>query len=60
MIVVSYLTEEPDYAAIQNLSFATRTDAHKLESKESWNWYDIAASLIVVAAIVFAYTYFVG
>jgi solute:Na+ symporter, SSS family len=60
MIVVSYFTEEPDYVAIQNLTFATRTAEHKLESKESWNWYDIAASLIVVAAIVFAYTYFVG
>ena len=60
MIVVSYFTEKPDYALIQNLSFATRTDAHKLESKGSWNWYDVVASLIVVAAIIFAYTYFVG
>lgn len=60
MIVVSYFTEAPDYVKIQNLTFATRTAEHKLESKSSWNRFDIAASLIVVAAIVFAYTYFVG
>lgn len=60
MIMVSYFSEEPDYATIQNLTFATRTDEHKLESKASWNWYDVAGSLIVIAAIIFAYTYFVG
>jgi SSS family solute:Na+ symporter len=60
MIVVSYMTEKPDYATIQNLTFATRTDEHKLESKASWNWYDVAGSLLVIAAIIFAYVYFVG
>lgn len=60
MIVVSYFTEEPDYAAISNLSFGTRTDEHKLESKASWNWLDVAASLFVIAIIVFGYLYFVG
>jgi SSS family solute:Na+ symporter len=60
MIVVSYFTEKPDYTAIQNLSFATRTSEYKLESKASWSWYDVAGSIIVIAAIIFAYTYFVG
>jgi len=60
MIVVSYMTEAPNYATIQNLTFATRTAEHKLESKGSWKWYDVAASLVVVAAIIFAYMYFVG
>jgi SSS family solute:Na+ symporter len=60
MIVVSYMTEAPNYATIRNLTFATRTAEHKLESKGSWRWYDVVTSLVVVAAIVFAYIYFVG
>jgi solute:Na+ symporter, SSS family len=60
MIGVSYLSEKPDYAKIANLSFATRTDEHKLESKESWNWYDVAASILVIAVIIGGYLYFVG
>jgi len=60
MVVVSYLTEKPDYVAIANLSFGTRTVEHKLESKASWNWYDVAASIFVVIVIAFGYMYFVG
>jgi SSS family solute:Na+ symporter len=60
MITVSYLTAAPDYAKIANLSFATRTAEHKAESKASWNWLDVAASLVVVAVIIGGYLYFVG
>lgn len=60
MIAVSYATKEPDYLAISNLSFGTRTDEHKQESLASWNWYDVAASLLVIAVITFGYLYFVG
>jgi SSS family solute:Na+ symporter len=60
MIAVSYATEKPDYATIQNLTFATRTDEHRLESKESWRWYDVAASILVISVIIGGYLYFVG
>jgi SSS family solute:Na+ symporter len=60
MIVVSYLTQEPDYDRIQNLSFGTRTDEHRSLSQASWNWRDVVTSVIVVAVIAGGYLYFVG
>jgi SSS family solute:Na+ symporter len=60
MIGVSYFSEKPDYAKIANLTFATRTDEHKLESKASWNWYDVAASILVIVVIIGGYLYFTG
>jgi SSS family solute:Na+ symporter len=60
MIVVSYLTEQPDYEKIKNLSFATRTDEHKLESAASWDWREVVASLVVLGVILGGYLYFVG
>ncbi|HTY00718.1 MAG TPA: sodium:solute symporter [Bacteroidota bacterium] len=60
MIVVSYLTEQPDYARIANLSFGTRTDEHMSESAASWDWREVAVSVFVVAVIVGGYLYFRG
>lgn len=60
MIVVSYLTPQPDYARIQNLSFATTTAKEKGESRASWDWRDIVSSAIVLIAIIWGYLYFTG
>jgi SSS family solute:Na+ symporter len=60
MIVVSYLTEQPDYGKIENLSFGTRTDVHKSESAASWDWREVVTSLIVLGVILGGYLYFVG
>jgi SSS family solute:Na+ symporter len=60
MIVVSYMTEEPEYAAIKNMTFATRTDEYRADSKASWDWRDIAASILVLVVIVGGYLYFTG
>ena len=60
MIVVSYLTEQPDYEKIENLSFGTRTDAHKSESAASWDWREVVTSLFVLGVILGGYLYFVG
>jgi SSS family solute:Na+ symporter len=60
MIVVSYLTEQPDYGKIENLSFGTRTDVHKSESSASWDWREVVTSLIVLGVILGGYLYFVG
>ncbi|MGD1044624.1 MAG: sodium:solute symporter [Bacteroidota bacterium] len=60
MIIVSYMTEEPDYDKIKNLSFATRTDEHRSESSASWDWREVVTSIIVVAIIAGGYIYFTG
>jgi len=60
MVVVSYMTAEPDYAKIKNLSFGTLTDEHKAESAGSWDWRDVATSIFVLAVIIGGYLYFRG
>ena len=60
MFVVSYMTEAPSYERITGLTFGTLTAAHKKESKDSWNKWDVAASVLVIILIVSAYLYFVG
>ncbi len=60
MIVVSYMTKEPDYERIANLSFGTRTDEHMSESAASWDWREVVVSIVVVAVIVGGYLYFQG
>jgi len=60
MIVVSYMTAPPMAEKIVGLTYATITEEHRQESRASWNWKDVAASLLVLVAIVAAYLYFTG
>jgi SSS family solute:Na+ symporter len=60
MIVVSYLTKEPDYATIQNLTFGTKTAEDRRLTRLSWNWREVLASAFVIACILGAYLYFRG
>lgn len=60
MVVVSYLTREPEYAKITNLTFATTTEEHRVASQASWDWRDVAVSVFVLAVILAGYLYFVG
>ncbi|HAP36551.1 MAG TPA: Na+/glucose cotransporter [Bacteroidetes bacterium] len=60
MIVVSYMTEAPDYSKISNLTFGTTTDIHRSESQASWNWREVASSVFVLLVIIGGYLYFVG
>jgi len=60
MVIVSYLTKEPDYARIQNLTFGTRTAEDRRLIRLSWNWRDVLASAFVLACILAAYLYFTG
>jgi len=60
MIVVSYLTEEPDYQKISGLTYGTRTLEDKRRTRASWQTGDVIASAIVVIIIVCAYLYFRG
>ncbi len=60
MVVVSYLSETPDYNKIKNLSFGTVTAEHKMESYASWDWREVVTSIIVIAVIAGGYIYFTG
>ena len=60
MIVVSYMTREPDYARISGLTFGTLTDEDRESTRSSWSGLDLAASLGLMVLIVAAYLYFRG
>ncbi len=60
MIVVSYLTSEPEYEKIKSLTFGTSTDEDRRCTRLSWDWHDLLGSAIVLAFILGAYLYFRG
>ena len=60
MIVVSYLTAEPDYEKFSGLTFGTVTDEQKEATRASWSTLDVVASAALMVAILVAYIYFRG
>ena len=60
MVVVSYLTPEPDYAHIKGLTFATATDEDRAKTRASWSARDVASSALVLGVIIAGYLYFRG
>ena len=60
MVVVSYMTAEPNQAQIQGLTFATATAEDKANTRASWNKWDVIGSLVIMAFIIGAYIYFTG
>jgi len=60
MVLVSYLTPQPNYEKIKNLSFGTKTVEDKQTTLHSWGWHEVAASILVLACIMGAYLYFRG
>ena len=60
MVGVSYLTAVPDYARFGGLTFGTASAQDKADTRASWGWHEVAASCVVLAAIIGAYIYFNG
>lgn len=60
MVIVSYMTSEPDYGKISGLTYGTVTEQHREESRNSWSGLDVFASVAMLVAIVAAYLYFSG
>ena len=60
MVAVSYMSEAPDYAKISGLTYATRTEEDKKNSRASWTAMDVALSVVVMLLILAAYIYFTG
>ncbi|MGH9721373.1 MAG: sodium:solute symporter [Bryobacteraceae bacterium] len=60
MVVVSYMTAEPDYKRIQSLTFETLTGEDRRRTREGWDWKDVASSSVILSCILGAYLYFRG
>jgi SSS family solute:Na+ symporter len=60
MILVSYMTREPNYAQIQGITYGTESEEQKRASRESWGAVDIFWSAVVMVCIIAAYLYFRG
>jgi hypothetical protein len=60
MVLVSYMTAEPDYAKIRSLTFATQTVEDRKKTRMSWGTRDVFASCAVMIFILGAYIYFRG
>ena len=60
MIAVSYATAPPPEGQLTGLTYATVTDAHRRESRASWNHWDVVNSGLVLLLILAAYLYFNG
>ena len=60
MLAVSYLTDAPDYRAIRSLTFETASDEDRRRTRAGWDAREVAASAVVLVAILGAYLYFRG
>jgi SSS family solute:Na+ symporter len=60
MVVVSYMTAQPNYDRIKNLSFGTKTVEDRQTTLHSWSWREVAASIFILVCILGAYLYFRG
>ncbi len=59
IIIVSSLTAPPpDHAHLDGLNFSCLSPEYKKTNRESWNWIDVVASIIVVGCVIAAYAYF--
>jgi len=60
MVVVSYMTAEPDYGKIASLTYGTITEEDRKRTRAGWGWGDVAFSAFVLSCIIGAYVYFTG
>lgn len=60
IVGVSYATEPPAYHKLEGLTFGTLSEENRAETRSTYRWQDITASVIVLALIIMAYLYFTG
>jgi len=60
ILVVSYATAPPSDQKIKNLTYATISDDERKENKNSYNWKDIAISIIIIAIVAYVMIWFNG
>ncbi|TVQ03638.1 MAG: Na+/glucose cotransporter [Balneolaceae bacterium] len=60
MVAVSYMTKEPDHDKISGLTYKTLTAEDRRESRSSWNYKDVAWSVLLMSIIIAIYMTFTG
>jgi len=60
IVVVSYATPAPSDEKLKNLTYATISDEERKDNKNSYNWKDIAISVVIVAIVAFVMIWFNG
>ena len=58
IVVVSLLTKPPSLEQIENLTYSTATDAQRKENRQSWNKWDVIATVGVLSLVLGMYLYF--
>ncbi len=59
-LLISLLTPAPDYNLIKGLTFGSLSEEQRQANRNSYNLWDVALSLIVVAIVVFVMVSFTG
>ncbi len=60
IVAVSWLTPAPSPEKVANLTFSTISPEEKARNKNSYDWKDIAVSLLIVAIVVWIMIWFNG
>lgn len=60
LVVVSLLTKAPDKEKIVNLTFGTITEEEKRKNISSYNWVDIAVSVLIILIVIGVMVFFNG
>jgi len=60
MVVVSYMTEKPQYEKINGLTYGTTSKEDYEASRSSWSMSDVISSAAVMVLIILIYSYFTG
>lgn len=60
MYAVSLATPKPSPEQLEGLTYSTATAEQKAETRQSWNWVDIVASIGLIVLIIAIYMYFIG
>lgn len=58
VVVASLMAPAPDAAHLDGLNFSCLSPEYKKTNRESWNWIDVVASIVVVGCVIAAYAYF--
>ena len=58
VVVASLTAPAPDYEHLNGLNFSCLSPEYKKANRESWNWIDVVASIVVVGCVIAAYAYF--
>lgn len=58
IVAVSLLTKPPSLEQIKNLTYSTATESQKKENRESWNKWDVIATVVVLSLVLGMYLYF--